>query len=339
MASLSSPPPLPSAAAALRRARRPAPIAAANPLPSPSPSPEPRRRSPWWAPLFRPIVGDVAGGGGGAAAAAEEVAAEREREVDGGEGEGSEGSEEGDEGDGGVARRHVSLRHRLTRRSRAYESAVFVNKCRKIRCFLGSQFLLVAVHGWISCYQRPVSDNQNRSSIVSTRHQRAVATCVRVSVRVELSVGEEKLLTIGLLASCTHVFLYSISWSYWVPYFAAMFVILSVFVNPCIRSIVSKKVGSTEQGMAQGCITGISSFASIIAPLVFTPLTAWFLSEAAPFDFKGFSLMCAGFATAFALLLQAPHDGAQIIIKDRFSVPRLVVCDQHGSQIEATSGI
>ncbi|XP_020113158.1 uncharacterized protein LOC109727434 [Ananas comosus] len=29
------------------------------------------------------------------------------------------------------------------------------------------------------------------------------------------SVGEEKLLTIGLLASCTHVFLYSISWSYW----------------------------------------------------------------------------------------------------------------------------
>ncbi|OAY66552.1 Hippocampus abundant transcript 1 protein [Ananas comosus] len=89
------------------------------------------------------------------------------------------------------------------------------------------------------------------------------------------SVGEEKLLTIGLLASCTHV-----------PYFAAMFVILSVFVNPCIRSIVSKKVGSTEQGMAQGCITGISSFASIIAPLVFTPLTAWFLSEAAPFDFK-----------------------------------------------------
>ncbi|OAY75333.1 Protein transport protein SEC23 [Ananas comosus] len=35
---------------------------------------------------------------------------------------------------------------------------------------------------------------------------------------------------------------------------------------------------------------------------------------------------------AFALLLQAPHDDAQLIIKDRFPVPRLVVCDQHGSQ-------
>ncbi|KAE9603025.1 hypothetical protein Lal_00012797 [Lupinus albus] len=35
---------------------------------------------------------------------------------------------------------------------------------------------------------------------------------------------------------------------------------------------------------------------------------------------------------AFAQLLQAPHDDAVIIIRDRFPVPRLVVCDQHGSQ-------
>ncbi|OIW19152.1 hypothetical protein TanjilG_21008 [Lupinus angustifolius] len=35
---------------------------------------------------------------------------------------------------------------------------------------------------------------------------------------------------------------------------------------------------------------------------------------------------------AFAQLLQAPHDDATIIIRDRFPVPRLVVCDQHGSQ-------
>ncbi|XP_020226888.1 protein transport protein SEC23 [Cajanus cajan] len=35
---------------------------------------------------------------------------------------------------------------------------------------------------------------------------------------------------------------------------------------------------------------------------------------------------------AFAQLLRAPHDDAQMIIKERFPVPRLVVCDQHGSQ-------
>lgn len=35
---------------------------------------------------------------------------------------------------------------------------------------------------------------------------------------------------------------------------------------------------------------------------------------------------------AFAQLLQAPLDDSQAIIRDRFPVPRLVVCDQHGSQ-------
>ncbi|OAY59084.1 protein transport protein SEC23 isoform X1 [Manihot esculenta] len=35
---------------------------------------------------------------------------------------------------------------------------------------------------------------------------------------------------------------------------------------------------------------------------------------------------------AFAHLLQAPQDDAQMIMRDRFPVPRLVVCDQHGSQ-------
>ncbi|XP_068664793.1 protein transport protein SEC23 E-like [Aristolochia californica] len=35
---------------------------------------------------------------------------------------------------------------------------------------------------------------------------------------------------------------------------------------------------------------------------------------------------------AFKQLLQAPHDEAQMIISSRFPVPRLVVCDQYGSQ-------
>ncbi|XP_021911874.1 protein transport protein SEC23-like [Carica papaya] len=36
---------------------------------------------------------------------------------------------------------------------------------------------------------------------------------------------------------------------------------------------------------------------------------------------------------AFAHLLQAPRDDADAIVKERFPVPRLVVCDQHGSQV------
>ncbi|XAR48819.1 hypothetical protein NMG60_11031775 [Bertholletia excelsa] len=36
---------------------------------------------------------------------------------------------------------------------------------------------------------------------------------------------------------------------------------------------------------------------------------------------------------AFAQLLEAPREDAETVIGDRFPVPRLVICDQHGSQI------
>ncbi|KAG6712017.1 hypothetical protein I3842_05G084300 [Carya illinoinensis] len=116
------------------------------------------------------------------------------------------------------------------------------------------------------------------------------------------AIGEEKLLSIGLFMICSNVFLNSISWSFWVPYAATVFSIFTVFVQPSIRSIVSKQVGPTEQGKSQGCISGISSLANIVSPLIFSPLTALFLSEEAPFHFPGFSIMCIGFATMIAFI-------------------------------------
>ncbi|RLN19019.1 tetracycline resistance protein, class H-like isoform X1 [Panicum miliaceum] len=130
-------------------------------------------------------------------------------------------------------------------------------------------------------------------------------------------LGEQKLLIIALTASCGHAFLYSIAWSFWVPYLAASCVILSMLVTPCIRSIISKKVGPFEQGMVQGCITGISSTANVISPLIFTPLTAWCLSEATPFYLKGFSLACAGFATLVALATSICMRPAEVQQPDR----------------------
>ncbi|KAI5353640.1 hypothetical protein L3X38_006534 [Prunus dulcis] len=116
------------------------------------------------------------------------------------------------------------------------------------------------------------------------------------------ALGEEKLLSIGLFFSCAHMFLYGVAWSFWVPYAAAMFSIFYVFATPCMRSIVSKQVGPSEQGKAQGCISGICSFANVISPIAFSPLTALFLSEKAPFNFPGFSLICVGFAAMIAFI-------------------------------------
>ncbi|XP_020868608.1 uncharacterized protein LOC9298588 [Arabidopsis lyrata subsp. lyrata] len=109
------------------------------------------------------------------------------------------------------------------------------------------------------------------------------------------ALKEERLLSIGLFFGGAHMFLICVAWSSWVPYMAAIFSLFSVFPHSCMRSIVSKQVASYEQGKAQGIISSIDSLANVISPLAFSPLTDWFLSERAPFNFLGFSIMCAGF--------------------------------------------
>ncbi|XP_074275708.1 uncharacterized protein LOC141599563 [Silene latifolia] len=116
-------------------------------------------------------------------------------------------------------------------------------------------------------------------------------------------LGEDILLRIGLLAACTSMTLNSIAWDTWVIYAASGFQVVVTFTYPCLRSIASKQVGADEQGKAQGCISGIESLANIISPLIFSPLTAIFLSKTAPFYFPGFSLLCTALCMVIAFIL------------------------------------
>nr|GMC83480.1 hippocampus abundant transcript 1 protein-like [Ipomoea batatas] len=115
-------------------------------------------------------------------------------------------------------------------------------------------------------------------------------------------VGEEILLCVGLIAGFCNMFVNSIAWSIWVPYVASLFPILISFVKPAIQSIVSKQVGRNEQGTAQGCLSGLSSIGNIMSPLIYSPLTALFLSDAAPFPYQGFSILCVGIAWLIAFI-------------------------------------
>lgn len=116
------------------------------------------------------------------------------------------------------------------------------------------------------------------------------------------AVGEAKLLSVGLFFGCMNMLIYSIAWASWVPYAAALITLVATFAMPCLRSIASKEIGPCEQGKAQGCLTGICSFAQVVCPLAFSPLTALFLSESAPFQFPGFSILCAAFAGMIAFV-------------------------------------
>ncbi|KAG2669444.1 hypothetical protein I3760_14G034800 [Carya illinoinensis] len=113
-------------------------------------------------------------------------------------------------------------------------------------------------------------------------------------------VGEKVILCMGLLASIAYALFDGLAWAAWVP-LSASFKVVVVLVRPATCAIISKASSSTNQGKAQGFIAGVESLASLLSPFVMSPLTSWFLSKSAPFNCKGFSLVCASICMVIAL--------------------------------------
>ncbi|XP_050281756.1 uncharacterized protein LOC126722656 [Quercus robur] len=114
-------------------------------------------------------------------------------------------------------------------------------------------------------------------------------------------VGEKVILCIGLLASIAYALFNGLAWAAWVPFMGATFKVVVVLVRPATYAIISKASSSKNQGKAQGFVAGVESIASLLSPLVMSPLTSWFLSSSAPFNCKGFSIVCASVCMMISL--------------------------------------
>ncbi|KAK4401357.1 Hippocampus abundant transcript 1 protein [Sesamum angolense] len=130
-------------------------------------------------------------------------------------------------------------------------------------------------------------------------------------------LGEETLLCIGLFAGFLNMLLDSIAWAPWVPYGSAFLGIFLFLASPSLRCIISKQVGPYEQGIAQGSVMGITSFANVISPIIYSPLSALFLSDGAPFYFPGFSMLCVGLAWFVGFILSAMIKFQPLLSRDR----------------------
>ncbi|CAA6660688.1 unnamed protein product [Spirodela intermedia] len=114
-------------------------------------------------------------------------------------------------------------------------------------------------------------------------------------------IGDRGVLFTALISSLAYGLLYGLAWARWVPYLSASFGVVYILMKPATYAIISKATVSDNQGKAQGFVAGVQSVASFLSPLVMSPLTSLFISDAAPFDCKGFSLICASVSMVIAL--------------------------------------
>ncbi|AES62022.1 putative major facilitator superfamily [Medicago truncatula] len=127
-------------------------------------------------------------------------------------------------------------------------------------------------------------------------------------------VGEKVILCSALLASIAYAWLSGLAWAPWVPYLGGSFGIIYILEKPATYGIISKASSSTNQGKAQTFIAGANSISGLLSPIVMSPLTSLFLSSDAPFECKGFSIICASVCMIISLIFACmlnPNTGSR----------------------------
>ncbi|YCI04091.1 TCR/Tet family MFS transporter [Ensifer sp. D2-11] len=128
--------------------------------------------------------------------------------------------------------------------------------------------------------------------------------------RVVPALGERRTAALGLTFTALGMAGYAAAWEGWMVYAVIVATALESLADPPLRSIASVHVPPSAQGELQGALTSISSITTILGPLMFTQIFAFFTDPAAAYSFAGAPYALAGCLIVAALVIFLAKVGA-----------------------------
>ncbi len=121
--------------------------------------------------------------------------------------------------------------------------------------------------------------------------------------RVVKAVGPERALLLGISGGLVAFLIYGLAVAPWQIFIGLVFGAIQGFANAATQTLLTQRVGPTEQGKLQGALGGLTGLATLIGPALFTNVFAFFIRDGAPFALPGAAFLVAALCLVIAGVL------------------------------------
>lgn len=118
-------------------------------------------------------------------------------------------------------------------------------------------------------------------------------------------IGDRRALIFGMAIGVCNLMGYGLATRGWMIYAILAIGSLSAVSGPSLNSIISRNVPPDEQGAVQGAMAGLTSIATVVAPLLSTSLFGYFIGPTAPVPLPGAPFFFAALLMLTSLVMAA----------------------------------
>jgi len=127
-----------------------------------------------------------------------------------------------------------------------------------------------------------------------------VVQMVLVKPAVKL-FGEPLALRVGLGSAIVGMVIYGLAPSGWIFLIGIVFQSMAGIMGPSLQALMTRRVGTNEQGKLQGALASAIGIAGMIGPILFSQVYAWAISEGAHLHVPGAAFLVAALLNLIAL--------------------------------------